>query len=69
MFKGWNWRNWLTTSASIFAGGFAGYVESHITNLPTTGQAWEAIAIGGVMSGIIAVAHLYEEIGTKGSNT
>ena len=55
----------VSVAISTFAGGLCGYLESHVTTIPTDAQQWEAILFGGVLAGIIAVAHLYQEPDSK----
>jgi hypothetical protein len=53
-------KNLLTTLGSAFLGGVATYASANITNgVPTTGQAAKAFAAGALLTGLVAVFHLY----------
>jgi hypothetical protein len=58
-----NWKNWLTTLGSAFLGGAAAYLSTTLAGgLPSTTQAYEAVAGGAALAGLIAVVHLYQPV-------
>lgn len=55
-----NWKHWLTTLGSAFAGGAGAYLSTHLAGgVPTTAQAAETFAAGAALAGLIAIVHLY----------
>lgn len=53
-------KQWIGPIASAFIGGVAMYITSNLSGgLPPRDQ-WSAAAVGAVMTGIVAVAHLYQ---------
>jgi len=56
-----NWKNILSTAASAFGGGAAGYFGTHLSGgLPSNAQQWEAAIAGAALAGLVAVYHLYQ---------
>lgn len=56
----------ISVAVSAFAGGLCGYLETHVTTaIPTNTQQWEAVFLGGILTGIVAVVHLYQDPNPK----
>ena len=62
MFQGWNWKHWVSVSATTFIGaGVAALMATIGSGQPVSLKVIEVAALAG----IAAVVHLYQEPPSK----